>query len=146
MDLKILAVVAVLVTLVGLAVAMPSIYNGYMNATWHGNWSRNVTAHRPNMMGSRCNMTNSTFNATGIQEFKQAVMDGNYSEARQLHSEYGLGGRMFGCLNESTFAQYSQIMKLGSDLRRELGMNDTVGLGQFNKWHGIHHPTQNGSG
>ena len=118
MDLKILAVVAVLVSLVGLAVAMPSIYNGVGNMTGH-DW--NATWHMAR------NSTRPGFNVTAIQDFNQALISGNYSEAQQLNTEYGVGGPIFSRLNETTFDQLSQMLQLRNELRQELG-NSTAGF------------------
>jgi hypothetical protein len=114
MDLKILAVAVVLIAFVGIAMAMPGFYNGFGKMAGRGNWSLNTTRHF------------TVFNATATQEFVQALMSGNYSQARQLHTEYGLGGMIFDKLNETTFAQYSQIYQLRGELRQELGQNSTV--------------------
>src|SRR5208283_157805 len=123
MDMKILAVVAVLVTLVGLAVAMPSIYSGVGNMTGH-NW--NATWH----MKMTRNFNRPRFNITAMQDFGQALISGNYSAAQQLNAEYGLGGPIFSRLNETTFGQLSQIFQLRGELNQELG-NSTGGLRPF---------------
>ncbi|MFA5106616.1 MAG: hypothetical protein WC506_06685 [Candidatus Micrarchaeia archaeon] len=69
---------------------------------------------------------NGTFNSTAMEEFQNAVLSGDYAAASSLHSEYGFGGPMFGKLNETTFATYSQIAVLSRQLHEELGLNSTM--------------------
>jgi len=61
-------------------------------------------------------------------QFVSAIENGDFAAAKQLHDTYGFGGRVFGLLNETTFAQYSQLYKLEqqagairSSLATELG-------------------------
>lgn len=77
----------------------------------------------------RMEMNMASFNSTAIEQFNQAVEDGDYQTAKQLHETYGLGGGLFDKLNETTFAKYSQIQKLISELRQELGMDGQSGNG-----------------
>jgi len=55
-------------------------------------------------------------NATQVEEFKTAVMKGDYAAAKLLDGEYHLGGPLFGMLNETTFVVYSRIFGLESQL------------------------------
>ncbi|MFA6328548.1 MAG: hypothetical protein WCY41_03815 [Candidatus Micrarchaeia archaeon] len=70
----------------------------------------------------RLNMTEM---AEANKKFEQAVLSEDYSTAKSLGGEYGFGGPMFPKLNATTFAKYSQIANLESQLKQELGMNAT---------------------
>lgn len=79
---------------------------------------------------------NATFNQTQADQFKQAVQSGDYQTALQLHQQYGIGGRLFDRLNSTTFATYSQIYGLQSQLhtlngqlRQELGISQNTSAG-----------------
>jgi len=73
---------------------------------------------------------NGTFNETAMKDFDAAVLAGDYTAASSLHQAYGMGGPIFGKLNATTFAQYSQIQNLQHELAKELGLNSTgPGLG-----------------
>ncbi len=115
MDGKIIAGVLVLALLafVGVAYAFPGWYHGMIqnqtNTTWQG--MRNMSMH---------------FNAPEMQAFNKAVESGDYQTAQQLHQEYGFGGPIFDKLNETTFAQYSQIRNLQNQLAIELGLNGSM--------------------
>ncbi len=82
-----------------------------------GRFDCNMTRHNETM-----NWTGQEFNSTQIEEFNQALEAGDYQTAKQLHETYGFGVPLFDKLNETTFAKYSQIYKLSSELRQELGM------------------------
>ena len=80
--------------------------------------------------GFRRGFGNGTFNETTMKDFDAAVLAGDYAAATSLHQAYGMGGPIFGMLNSSTFAQYSQIQNLQHELAKELGLNNTgPGLG-----------------
>ena len=88
----------------------------------NGTWNASQSMHRAGNY--------SQFNSTQAQEFNAAVASGDYATAESLHSSYGLGGSLFGKLNGTTFAQYSQIYNLQNQLknltgalRQELGGN-----------------------
>ena len=63
------------------------------------------------------------------QQFLNVVLNGDYDSAKELHKQYGFGGQLFDRLNETTFAKYSQIYQLNNELREELGLNGTTGMG-----------------
>ena len=65
------------------------------------------------------------FNSTEQKAFEAAVESGDFAAATKLHGEYGFGGPLLGKLNETTFAKYSQIANLESQLETELGLNAT---------------------
>lgn len=62
-----------------------------------------------------------SFNETAHEEFETAVLSGDYTAAKQLHDEFGFGGRMFERLNETTFATYSQMRTLEEKARGMAG-------------------------
>ncbi|MCX6770824.1 MAG: hypothetical protein NTX79_02100 [Candidatus Micrarchaeota archaeon] len=70
-------------------------------------------------------MLNRTARADEMKQFEQAVLSDDYPTAKNLSAAYGFGGPLFGKLNATTFATYSQIANLESQLRQELGMNAT---------------------
>jgi hypothetical protein len=139
MDMKILAAALAisLIALVGVAFAMPNWNNGnfgaagqnrtlhnatwkgpcqnatWQNATWHGRGNWNLT--RPN--------------ATDIEQFKYALQAEDYQAAKHFYDAYGIGGRLFGRLNETTFVKYARICNLQSELRQELGLNEQQDYG-----------------
>ncbi len=127
MDLKIIAIVLVVsLAFAGAVFAVPGLHagldgwlgrNASVNATWHGCGAENATQRA---------------NATEIGEFRQAVLDGDYQTAKQLHDQYGLGGQLFGRLNETTFADYSGMGKLAAKLRQELGIGNQSLSGRMN--------------
>ncbi|VVB98435.1 Uncharacterised protein [uncultured archaeon] len=112
MDMRIFAAVMA-VGLLGL-VAFAGV--GYAAGFW-GNF------HGQNMNATR--NVSAPFNATVVQDFRQAVASGNYAEAKQLHDTYGIGGKLFDKMNETTFAKFSQIYGLEASLRQDLGLNET---------------------
>jgi len=73
------------------------------------------------------------FNATEHEAFEAAVESGDFAAAAKLHEEYGFGGQMFEKLNETTFAKFSQVHKLQSELATELGMEKMPGAGMMGK-------------
>jgi len=94
-------------------------------------------------------------------QFAAAVSNGDWAAAKQLHDTYGFGGPMFDRLTEQTFAKYSSIHKLESqlstlrgELASELGMNETprIGRGGFEGGKGVmrgfggHKPPVNADG
>ena len=140
MDMKILAAALALslIAFVGVAFAMPNWQNGNWgaagqnrtlhNATWNGpcqnaTW-QNATWH---VRGNWQNLTRP--NATEIEQFKHALQTGDYETAKHFYDAYGIGGRLFGKLNETTFAKYSQIYNLQNELRQELGLNGQSDIG-----------------
>jgi hypothetical protein len=132
MDMKIfLALLATgLIAIAGIAYAVPGMQL----------WLNGMGEMRPN--GTDGN-NSSAFNSTAFQQFQSAVESGDYQGAKSLHGQYGFGGKLFGRLNESTFADYSSVFQLRRELfnatlklRGELGMNGTapmMGMGQFMK-------------
>jgi hypothetical protein len=152
MEMKILAaaLAIALVAFVGVGFAMPGwagfagwgMMNGpAQNGSWQwGNASLNGTMHGGGNgtfgMRGRGMGLNQTFNSTQVQEFDSAVASGDYATAKQLHDDYGIGGSLFGKLNETTFPQYSQIYNLQSQLtnltgqlRQELGFGGKQPMG-----------------
>jgi len=136
MDLKIMAfaLLAVSLALVGVAFAMPGLH------AMMGNWPG---------AGRNLSWQNATWhaNATEMGQFRAAVMAGDYAAAKRLHDGYGLGGGLFGRLNETTFAQYSQIYNMSAALEKELGINQSriFGAPRFRGFkagffHGMHKP------
>jgi hypothetical protein len=105
----------------------------------HMNNSTNFDPAQFEGMGFRNRLNNSTaFNATQFAQFQSAVESGDYATAMQLHTQYGLGGPLFGKLNETTFAQFSQIRNLENQLQnltsrfwQELGPVEQQGMGGF---------------
>ena len=93
----------------------------------NGNYSQSNSTELARMAGNY-----QQFNSTELAQFNAAVASGDYATAESLHNSYGLGGNLFGKLNETTFAQYSQITGLQNQvknltgaLRQELGLNST---------------------
>ena len=102
------------------------------------NWNGTVQGHRMMrshgsenatgsgmMRGNGTQALNMTARAEEMKQFKQAVLSDDYATAKQINTEYGVGGPIFGKLNETTFAKFSQIANLESQLRQELGLNAT---------------------
>ena len=102
------------------------------------NWNGTVQGHRMMrshgsenatgsgmMRGNGTQALNMTARAEEMKQFEQAVLSDDYSTAKQLNTEYGVGGPIFGKLNETTFAKFSQIANLESQLRQDLGLNAT---------------------
>ncbi len=77
------------------------------------------------MRGNSTQEQDRTAREEEMKQFEQAVLADDYSAAKSLNTQYGVGGPMFGKLNETTFATFSQIAVLESQLRQELGMNAT---------------------
>jgi hypothetical protein len=77
------------------------------------------------LRGNGTEELNRTAREDEAKQFEQAVLADDYSAAKSLNTQYGVGGPMFGKLNETTFAKFSQIAVLESQLRQELGMNAT---------------------
>ncbi len=130
MEKKILAAASaiILFVLAGLVFAMPGWQKwgeGAQNGTWPAPPWQNKTWQAGNY---------SQFNSTQVREFRSSVESGDFATAKQLHNKYGFGGPLFGRLNESTFAQYSQIFQLRSQLQnltgalhQELGLTGAMG-------------------
>ncbi len=114
--MKILAAALVMIAaLAGAAFAFP----GWMGM---GSW-RNMTQ---NMTGAwHMHWGNSTTppNSTQVSQFWQAVASDDYQTAKSLHDGFGLGGRIFGMLNQTTFADYSQLYNARAKLWSDLGQN-----------------------
>jgi hypothetical protein len=68
------------------------------------------------------------FNSTEQKAFEAAVESGDFAAAAKLHEEYGFGGPMFEKLNATTFAKFSQVHKLQSELMADLGMERGPGM------------------
>ena len=131
MDQKILFVVlgAAALALAGLAFAtggqgMARGWQGDENATgcnmmpeWAGNGNE-TCANAKNLAGMP------RFNETAHEEFEAAVESGDFASATKLHEEYGFGGPMFEKLNATTFAKFSQMHRLRSELAADLGMEN----------------------
>ncbi len=101
------------------------VNQSFQNGTWG---ATNATQHA---------------NATEISDFQQAVLNGDYQTAEQLHTQYGLGGPLFGKLNETTFADYSDMSNLALKLDQELGIGNRSisGMGAGMGFAGrMHHP------
>jgi hypothetical protein len=150
MDLKIIAIVLLAsLAFAGAVFAVPGLHagldnwlgrNASMNGTWHGcgpmqNGSNmpcgfgpgNGSLHNAAWFGRGSGNAPVRANATEISAFRQAVLDNDYQAAKQLHDEYGLGGPFFERLNETTFADYSEMSNLANKLRQELGIgNQTI--------------------
>ena len=92
-----------------------------------GSWNGTIKGH--GMMrgfdGNGTQSQNRTVRMEEMKQFEQAVLSDDYSTAKNLSREYGFGGPMLEKLNETTFAKFSQIANLESQLRQELGMNAT---------------------
>jgi len=139
MDQRILFVALGVAALAFASLAFASGGNGWTAAgfgpqDWNGTrpmppggWNGTFRGH--GMMrgfdGNETRMQNQTARAETMKQFQQAVLSGDYATAKNLSATYGFGGPMFGKLNESTFAKYSQIAALESQLRQELGLNAT---------------------
>lgn len=149
MDAKILAVASfvVLAVFAGMSFALPGFAlrleglgmqlagigmhaTPMENATWHDGGA----GMHGFMQNCSWNWTNRTFNRTIIaeqmQQFSDAVQNGDYETAKKLHGQYGFGGPMFSMLNETTFAKYSQMSALqeqagalARELQAELGLD-----------------------
>lgn len=146
MDMKILAAAfaATLLVFAGVAFAMPGWdkWNGANDAAQgrlgRGAWQLNGTSEPmpvpPWQNGTWHAGNYSQFNSTQLEKFRSAVESGDFSAAKQLHDEYGFGGMLFGKLDETTFAKYSRIYQLQSELRnmtsalhQELGLKGGMG-------------------
>lgn len=90
---------------------------------WGNGGMNNTNRPRPQREGNG-SMNETQFSQLQSQ-FESAVLSGDYATAKELHSSYGFGGRLFGKLDESTFAQYSQLRKLESALLEKLGEGPT---------------------
>ena len=108
MDLKILAVVLLVAVLAlgGMAFAT----NFQMDKPMIGKWKK------PD--------SNSTSppDLSKLMEFHDAVLSSDYETAKSLHDKYGFGGRIFDKLNQTTFAEFSQIKNMQKHLGEELGL------------------------
>ena len=126
MDMKFIAALGIIavIAFVGIGYASWRGMTGW-GAQQIGSWN-NSSIMRWGMghMGAWNNST-VAFNATQLAQFQQAIESGDYAAAQQLHDEYGFGGQLFAKLNQTTFAQYSQIAVLQSQLK-----NLTATLGQ----------------
>ena len=93
----------------------------------HQDWNGTLKGHgmMRGLEGNGTRILNRTAMAQERASFQQAVLADDYSTAKNLSGEYGFGGPLFGKLNETTFAKYSQIANLESQLRQELGLNGT---------------------
>lgn len=139
-----------LLAFAGIAFAMP----GWLGQGWFGknqgqngsggmgglrfnaSWQNGTTWHG---QGMGANFTRA--NSTQLDEFRQAVSSGGFAAASQLNSQYGLGSPLFGRLNETTFAKYSQIFNLQSELRNMTGeLRNELGIPQK----GMRGPKANG--
>ena len=80
---------------------------------------------RPEPLSEAAGANISMPNETQIGEFDAAVQSGDFETAKALDNEYHLGGPIFGKLNQTTFATYSQIAVLKRELMIELGLNQT---------------------
>lgn len=114
MDLKIIAVFVAVALATGAIYAVDKLSAPQIRtADEFGFGERNGTAKHMGM--GRFNDT------TEHSDFLKAVENGDYSEAKKLHDEYGFGGPIFDKLNETTFAKFAQIQKLQKELATELG-------------------------
>ena len=101
----------------------PQDWNGTRMAASSG---ENGTFRGHGMMrGNSTQEQNRAAREEEMKQFEQAVLADDYSSAKSLSTQYGFGGQMFAKLNETTFAKFSQIAVLESQLRQELGMNAT---------------------
>ena len=147
-----------LLVLAGAAFAMPNWFGGFFGGqpqsmqnnetgqnqtgSWHGSrgmmngtgWQNQTGIYPGHARGSGMGY-NATNNQT-IQEFNTAVQSGDYQTALQLHQQYGIGGPVFDKLNATTFATYSQIYNLQSQLHtlegqlgQAIGMNMQLASG-----------------
>ncbi|MFH2105992.1 MAG: hypothetical protein ABII22_01925, partial [Candidatus Micrarchaeota archaeon] len=61
--------------------------------------------------------SDSQFNSTEMQQFMQAIKAGDYATAKSLHDQFGVGGKRFDLMNETSFAALSEklnAMKQGN--------------------------------
>jgi hypothetical protein len=100
-----------------------------------GNWTNETAPFAPRMnrtgneSAPSARFANCTGNVTEkLSAFREAVESGSFEEAMQLHESCGFGGQVFGLLNESTFAKYSQVYELTNELRGELGLDQQPGI------------------
>jgi len=128
------------------------------NGTWHGHGGMQGCRQGKGGSGRGGYGGNSSFqngtwgamnatpraNATEISDFQQAVLNGDYQTAEQLHTQYGLGGPLFGKLNATTFADYSDLSSLALKLDQELGIGNQSLSGMIPAGAGfagrMHHP------
>ena len=93
---------------------------------WEGNGSCGGQAPpMQGLNGTRAAPPNMTAMKEAKGEFDKAVLSNDYSTAKNLSEKYGFGGPLFAKLNGTTFAKYSQIAALESQLGQELGINGT---------------------
>jgi len=128
MDQKIMLVVLGVAALAFASLAFAT--NGQGNAQgWQGNENATGCSMRAEMAGNgngTCVRAGEPrVNSTEREAFKTAVETGDFAAATKLHEEYGFGGQVFEKLNETTFAKFSQIANLESQLSQELGLNAT---------------------
>jgi len=102
---------------------------------WNGTFGGRGMMRGLELNGTHIAPPNMTAMKEAKDKFDQAVLSGDYPAAKNLSATYGFGGPIFGKLNSTTFAKYSQIANLESQLRQELGLNGTVtampvGMGQ----------------
>jgi len=116
--------IALLFAAGGLLFAFPGM--GLLNSM------KGANGHMPGAGAQGANYTKA--NATQMDAFKSAVASGDYATSLSLHNTYGLGGPMFSQLNETTFAKYSNVYNLQTQLadaakefRQSLGQNETAG-------------------
>ncbi|VVB65556.1 Uncharacterised protein [Candidatus Gugararchaeum adminiculabundum] len=131
MNNKIVAVAfaMVLTLFVGTALAMPSFGRGMERE--HEAEDAAIDVASSGQIGAEQNETEvERVNASDIiEQFKLAVINGDYQAAMQLHETYGVGGGMFGKLNETTFAKYAQIYVMTNELMTQMGMGGP-GIGE----------------
>ncbi|MFA6214677.1 MAG: hypothetical protein WC717_05370 [Candidatus Micrarchaeia archaeon] len=97
--------------------------NGSIGMRAQGGWENRTGGLGAGMrMGAPDNAT-----LAAHEEFEEAVEAGDFASALALHEEYGFGGPIFGKLNETTFATFSQIHALHEELRQALGMEGADG-------------------
>ena len=106
----------------------PHDWNG-TRAAQPGGWNASFSG-RGMMRGGFGNSTGmAPPNMTAAKEakgnFDSAVLSDDYATAKSLNAQYGFGNPIFGKLNETTFATYSQIASMEKQLRQELGLNAT---------------------
>lgn len=109
--------------------------NGGARPEWAGSENCTRALNMTGMMRGRAG-ENGTFAQTGAQRFNSteqkafqaAVESGDFAAATKLHEEYGFGGPMFEKLNATTFAKFSQVHKLQSELMADLGMEKMPGM------------------
>jgi len=111
--------IVVALAFAGLAYASPGVMKAWQNQGGMPLWNASDAGH-PHWNASLAERPRGNMSSAEMEEFWQAVAEGDYAAAKQLHEEYGFGGLLFGRLNETTFAEYSQLFSTRRKLMEEL--------------------------